>query len=73
MPYDVFEAVHANGGRLLAEEAVFCPARTATKLLGAHATWTKTLRAVAHVEAHARKQRPGSDLALVIVKSQRPD
>ena len=59
MSYDVFEAVQAHGVRLLAEEAVFFPARTATRPLGAYATWTKTLRAVAHLEARARKQRPG--------------
>jgi len=73
MPYDVFEVERPSGGRLLAEEAVFFPARAATKPLGVYATWTKTLRAVAQVEARARRQRPGSDLALVIVKSQRPD
>jgi len=73
MPYLVLEAVQPNGDGLVAEDAVLLPAGTETKPLGAYATWRKTLRAVARVEAQARKDRPGCDLALVIVRSRRPD
>jgi hypothetical protein len=72
MPYIVCEAVREDGQQLPVEDAVLFPEKVRTRPLRSYPTWSQALRAVARVEARARRQEPARDLTLVIVRLTPP-
>jgi hypothetical protein len=72
MPYIVCEAVRQDGRHVPFEDTVLFAETVATKPLHSSPTFSLALRAVARVEARARRQKPGREIALVIVKAPPP-